>query len=67
MVIGNYCSNKNCGHGYVNTLDGESEEMKNLKILGEIYVQYADHCLGKIIKEQYGEDNLATPPIKGKD
>ncbi len=23
MVIGNYCSNKNCGHGYVNTLDGK--------------------------------------------
>lgn len=51
----------------LSNIGSESEELANLKILGEIYIQYADHVLGKIINEQYGKENLDPTHTKRID
>lgn len=42
----------------LSNIGGQPEELDNLKKLGEIYAQYANHVLGKIVKERYGKENL---------
>ena len=36
-----------------------NEALDNLKILADLYVAYASHVLGLIIRTEYGKDNLS--------
>lgn len=43
-----------------------NEALDNLKSLAELYIAYANHTLGLIIKTEYGKENLAGQQPKEK-